>query len=107
MPTEPIKPVGELKEFNPSSGPVKPVGELQPFKSSQDKYQDILRDGSPSLYGDDDHLQKTKDIIDNIPEMNEGEKEILLGVAKMGKSKEEISNAIATLQGRHKKQDGG
>jgi hypothetical protein len=103
MPQEPVKPVGEFKEFNPSSGLVKPVGELQPFKSSQDRYQDLLRDNN-NAYDQEEQFSKTRDIIDNIPDIKDYERDILFDMAKRGSKKEEISDAIATFQGTHPKQ---
>src|SRR4249919_811695 len=45
-----------------------------------------------------------RDIINNIQDINDGERDILYGMAESGRTKEELSDAIATLQRNHPKQ---
>lgn len=92
-----------------SDPPAKPLKSLPP-----DAQIIGIERGKPSMipHIDDfspqeDKISKTKEIIDRIPDLDEGKKDILLNVAKSGASKDQIGDALWTLQGKHPKQEGG
>src|ERR1700749_346419 len=103
----PIKPVGELKPFNPTkTSDIKPVGQLKPFTPTKqprkDPYVEMLNNQSSQ----DD----TFNIIDSLPEMpgdTDSKKEILKDLVRNGGTADEVNSSILTLQGKHPHQEGG
>jgi len=45
--------------------------------------------------------QKTEEIISNIPDLSDGQKDVIRNLAKKGAKADVISNSILTLQGKH------
>ncbi len=110
MPENPldIKPVGKLKPINISETEIKPVGKLKPISEVPDTKQAYLNafqgiDQETTLEG---KKAKTDDIINNITDITDNEKEVIRNLAKKGADTETISNSILTLQGKHKDQYG-
>lgn len=51
--------------------------------------------------------EKTSEIIDNIPDLDEGKKQTIKDLTEKGIDSKTLSNSILTLQGKHAKQSGG
>lgn len=103
MPEEPIQPVGQLRPLNAP----KPTGKLKPFNPTGEErgnqYQQLAGEGLGSYNAFGAPTSNVRDIINNIPDINDGERDILNNMAESGKA-DQINDAILTFQRAHPKQ---
>lgn len=92
------------------------VSEPQEFKTANIKLDggfEVISEPKPQTNAYFDYLKKQEDlgqfndIITNIPDMGDSEKEIIKDLALKGVKGQELSDAILTLQKKHPRQDSG